>query len=248
MRLQIFGERNAGTNFIESLILRNFANVEKTSELGWKHWFPKNISIQDDGLLVVIVHRNPLDWTTSMYSTPWHVANEVRNLAFSEFIRVEWLSSECANAAKGWEKGSLQGKLEKDPKTGELFQNIFKLRAAKINAFESTKKMYPNAISLRYESVLENKKEFLVRFGNRFNLSRRDSVDFVDDYKGNGGGYISKWYFGLRKILRKRRRKLLLEGSADYLFFRSQIDWALEESIGYSIKYPHQCQHGGIDV
>lgn len=87
-RFQVLGERSSGTNFVSSLIAGN-VKISECNHLGWKHAVPHSQFLARD-LLVVVATRNPLDWLRSMHRKPWHSANHLRALEFSDFIRTEW--------------------------------------------------------------------------------------------------------------------------------------------------------------
>lgn len=86
-RLQAFGERSSGTNFVKRLIGRN-TPLSPTEELGWKHGFTQ-MTAESPNTLVVCVTRNAVDWAHSLHAKPWHCPPEMQRLAFSEFIRAE---------------------------------------------------------------------------------------------------------------------------------------------------------------
>ena len=90
-KIQIFGERNTGSNYLEKLVRINFPEIEISWEEGWKHWQdselfdPNNNYIGDSNTLFLLIVRNPYDWLRSMKNKPHHIENPSDN--FSEFIR-----------------------------------------------------------------------------------------------------------------------------------------------------------------
>ena len=85
--VQIFGERCSGTNYLTSLIRKNFADVEITKAFGGKHWFVKDhlprcrpnrstdhqcvrpLSDSDDTLFLVMFRVNP-DYVMVLFTDP----------------------------------------------------------------------------------------------------------------------------------------------------------------------------------
>ena len=95
-RYTVFGERNSGTNFLESIISKNF-HLNITWDYGYKHFFGWNeyhrnesiywatqvripagfsyhrMSNNSDDVLFFGIVRSPIQWLGSMYSKPWHL-------------------------------------------------------------------------------------------------------------------------------------------------------------------------------
>lgn len=87
---QVLGERSSGTNFLNALIASNTTLVPSTL-FGWKHGFPAARMIPRD-MVVFVSFRHPIPWLRSMHRKPWHAADELKALAFSDFIRAPWIT------------------------------------------------------------------------------------------------------------------------------------------------------------
>jgi hypothetical protein len=79
-KILIRGERCSGTNYLYSLIEKNF-NIELCSQLGWKHSyiniFNKNLH-NHEKYLVIFIFRNPIDWIGSLYQKLWHFEKSIK--------------------------------------------------------------------------------------------------------------------------------------------------------------------------
>ena len=90
-RFQVMGERCSGTNYLHSLMINN-TTLQRSEYLGWKHSFASAQFIPRD-LLPIVVFRNPNAWIKSMFRKPWHRAEGVRELPFSEWLRKPFTTS-----------------------------------------------------------------------------------------------------------------------------------------------------------
>lgn len=134
--LQVLGERNSGTNFVQTVMKRNLA-LAPTRILGWKHGFPHMLAVPNRVLVVAVV-RNPFDWSRSMHAKPWHAPAEMQRLEYSEFIRAPWESVVDRRDYFGLPEGDARLgaplQLDRHPLTGAAFANIFEMRNAKLEA------------------------------------------------------------------------------------------------------------------
>lgn len=92
-KIQVFGERNSGTNFLQEILLKN-TDIPLTWEYGWKH-FPNYDLLKedtDDTLFIVIV-RDLTTWLHSFQGTMHHVPDNIKSLQFSDFLKKKWISA-----------------------------------------------------------------------------------------------------------------------------------------------------------
>ncbi|KMK67528.1 hypothetical protein [Puniceibacterium sp. IMCC21224] len=133
-RVQVFGERSSGTNFVKRLIGRN-TSVQPIEDLGWKHGFAQMAAIPEDVLIVAVV-RDARAWALSMHAKPWHTPSAMQRLEFTDFLRTEWATIADRPryfpqvAALGGTGRPLQQ--DRHPITGRAFANLFALRRAKL--------------------------------------------------------------------------------------------------------------------
>ncbi len=175
--VQLFGERCSGTNFLSSLINKNFDSVIQTKDFGGKHWYIKDhyprcranqstdyqcvrsLNESDDTLFVVLF-RNPFDWLRSIQATPYH-AWQHSGLDFSAFIRKPWISSESSRVNLDWP----------DSAEGYWFieeaENILRLRAMKIWHLRNLQEVVKHVCYINYE-VLRDYNELIEKIGNSY--------------------------------------------------------------------------------
>jgi hypothetical protein len=223
-KIQIFGERCCGTNYLEHLLLANLEPIEITSQFGFKHCFHQEVIEETSDCLFVIIYRNPLDWLRAMHKTPYHAAFELRGIPFEDFIRKEWWC-QFDEDAEVTSDNPLYGKeimLERCPLTHKRFTSIMRLRTAKINNYESLKDKVDNSIYITLEELRTYPGDFINIVSDTFKI--RKSCNFADiiKYKGIGRPYIPTFYYPITV--------------ADLCHIMNESDIQLEESIGYDIK------------
>lgn len=127
--VQLWGERNSGTNALQYLVQQNFGIREiDFSRFGHKHMFMKHNSeargtrpspgiAQAAQSLVpaVVMVREPLEWLLAMHSRPHH-ANHLENTTLDQFVHSEW------NVARGKGGGGHD----------EYSRDILELRSVKV--------------------------------------------------------------------------------------------------------------------
>lgn len=232
-----FGERNSGTNYVQSLIVKNcvashsgrrLIGKDNHTLLGWKHGFPMMLGAPHD-VLAVVVHRAPLAWLHSMCRTPWHAAAHLHQLPFSQFIRQEWLAVVddtgfgVTEDAPIWHRELMT---ERDPQTGLRFANVMRLRTAKNSGFATLDHRFANVLRVTYESVLANPKGFLDALCATYALTRLPKFDPVihDRATPARGAYLPK---AVPPIC-----------AADLDFIRAELDLKAERALGYTLDAP----------
>jgi hypothetical protein len=224
-RIQIFGERCSGTNYLESLVKSNFNDIEITWDYGWKDFFPQNIDKNNhDDCLFLVIFRNPYDWLSSFHNNPHHVDKTLKNLTFSEFIRKEW---KCVyNSESGTKESDPNfGKemmFERNPETGDRFKNILEMRNYKVEAFLSLKNKVLNYEKFRYEDLRDN-PNILKGLSKEFKLKPKES-DIIPYtyYKDTNQIYQPKEYPPISIV--------------DRFYIRRHLDLRQEKSIGYNLR------------
>lgn len=119
-KVQIYGERCSGTNYLEQLLITNF-DIEITRNYGHKHFFGFNDLSGSDDVLFIGIIRNLPDWVNSFYRDKHHLPTRLRN-DVGAFLNDEFFSVH--------DDGSL---IETDInlETNEIYKNIFELRHVK---------------------------------------------------------------------------------------------------------------------
>ncbi len=232
--IQIFGERRSGTNYLTSLIRRNFKGVVITLDFGGKHWFVKNhfprgkpntttdnqcqrpLTDSSDTLFIVI-YKNPYGWLRSINRRPFH-GDGHWNLGFSEFIRKPWVSYTTEKLNPYWEENS------ENYYFIEEARNILDLRTQKINHFTAMTDSVDNICFLNYESLAAN-VDILEDIANRYDIGLKRSLIINDPYRAGSG---------------KKERVGFVPGkyneidAEDLKFIEENLDWDVERSIGYN--------------
>jgi hypothetical protein len=89
MLIKIYGERNSGTNFLNSIFERNFVKTHNTDIRGnviyyWKHDVPDNsIKKLDEKVVEIFIFRNLESWLVSMFYNSYELE---RKDTFIDFL------------------------------------------------------------------------------------------------------------------------------------------------------------------
>ena len=111
-KLFVIGERCSGTNYMNSLIMKNF-EISAFS-LGHKHfppWYelsqeyyqgnPQYYTFENtEDFLFVVIFRNAYDWVRSFNRTPWHAHTSFNHIPLSEFIRKPWIIKKAGSMVR----------------------------------------------------------------------------------------------------------------------------------------------------
>ena len=230
--IQIFGERCSGTNFVASLVNKNFRDVRITKEFGGKHWFIKDHyprcrpnqstdvqcvrSIEDDNsdTLFLCIFRNPFDWVRSLHSRPYHAYNHV-NLPLSQFMRKPWLSYEKSRVNRKW------------PIRDDNYwfideaMNILKLRSLKNEHWLGLQNVVDNFCMINYDALVNNNQE-LANITSQFQIEL-EQPEIIGEpiYIGRPGD----------KPYAPPKYPAFSEGDLEFL--QEELDWHLENQIGF---------------
>ncbi|GMH61937.1 hypothetical protein TrST_g1069 [Triparma strigata] len=87
-KIKIYGERNSGTNFLQTLLMQNcWATIlDPTYQHGWKHGYPdeSHVEKRDRPFAVyVFIVRDLNDWLHSTFKSPYHM---LRHDRFEDFV------------------------------------------------------------------------------------------------------------------------------------------------------------------
>lgn len=231
-KIQVFGERCSGTNYLEQLLARNFPSTPLVWDYGYKHFFPQAPFEHADDCLFIVLHREPIAWLRSLHRTPWHVAPPLRKLPFSAFIRHQWWCIWDAKSGKS-RRDPLFGTemmFERDPVTGDRFANVVQMREAKVRVWLSLCEQVRHGLSLRFEDLRNDPDGFTRRLTDEHGLQAAHGFQPVRRYKG------VKWYQGWKTRL--TRRPLAPVSDQDRDFIIGQLDRAVERAAGYDLPRP----------
>lgn len=222
-KIQLFGQRCSGTNYLEALLRENIHPDILTWDFGWKHWFCTDDRVGQPDHLFVVLYRHPVHWLQSLHRRPWHAGPELRDISFSEFIRHEWYSvfdedSSVTPDDPRWYT-DIPGDL--DPKTGRRFRHVIAMRNAKVQHFESFRDRFDNTCYLRYEDLRSDPEVTLRILAAQFSLPLKPEFQPVSAYKGSGDSYSPQHYDEIER--------------RDRLFILSRLKLLQEQAIGYPL-------------
>lgn len=218
-RFQVLGDRCSGTNFVASLIARNFPELGVTEELGWKHGFIDRRLASAPGLLSVVVYRHPVRWMQSVHRNPFQVARSLAVLPFSEFIRAEWRPVWIDEQPDGdVVETPIQGDMY--PHTTRRFENICRMRSVKITYQEELANLECQVAFVTYEAVNRRPLAILNALADAFGLHPVSKLKPVPEYKGTRG-------------FRYRPARYPAMDAADLAFVSEALDLEQERRIGY---------------
>ena len=186
-RIQVFGERCSGTNFVARTIERVFGEDVLTDAFGFKHWFVPDQLLFTADVLVLVVARSPHDWLRSLHRQPWHTTG-MAELPFSQFIRTPWASFwDEAFAGIDATHPMLGREMmhERDPATGQRFANPVALRTAKLRHWAGLTERAHNVALLGYEAIRHDTVGMLDEIAAITGLTRGPYRP-VSSYKGQG--------------------------------------------------------------
>ncbi|MDP5307431.1 hypothetical protein [Paracoccus spongiarum] len=219
----VMGERASGTNYLQWVIRENM-QVRPIALEYWKHGFP-TFDMIPEHLLIVVSYRNALSWLLSLYTSPWHASPQMQALGFSEFIRCPWETVIDNRFMRRRYQGTpmigrpLQA--DRHPITGRAFENVLRMRTAKMQALEGLRNRRCNVVYTRQEDVLKDTGACLDALCRSFGLSRRQA-ELSLPTKRLGG-----WPEGMKREAPKRI------SDDDLAFIRSQLDLGFEARLGY---------------
>ncbi len=236
--IQIYGERNSGTNYLHFLMEENIRNVKVGYKFGWKHGFAKIDEIKrhiQPSDLILCMFKDPYSWIVSMHGKPHH-APQLYKIPFSDFVRSEWVCYQGENYdVRDLEKDPVLPEQEmmheRNPETGERFENVAALRTGKNKRLIQLKREFPDQVHLlRYEDFL---------FTPRIKV-----CDVAADgrLRLKGPVKVSKGYFGKnpkktfdRKDYYENKEYFNHFTEEDLQYVNQFLDKDIEEELGYQI-------------
>lgn len=236
--IQIYGERNSGTNYLASLLKKNVLNCPEIGfKYGWKHGFIKEKELKKGHLeevLFILIFKDPYAWISSMHEKPHH-APQLYNMDFTNFIRSEWacyFGKNYRQRAETLAINPLDPKdeifIERHPVTKDRIENVVHLRNEKNKSFLSLDSRVPNVKYLRYEDLYVEPVNVLTEILYEYNISVEEKFENSTGYLGKNPKvtWERKQYYDDKKFL----DKYSLE---DLNFVNSILDFELEKKIGY---------------
>lgn len=206
--IEVFGERNSGTNYLKKLLEINLENVDLNhrDKVGWKHADCHNVG---KDWLIIVVYRNPITWLQAMHRAP-----QLKELSFSEFLTADWKCYLIPSFAKTKEQMQPY-MIEKH--LIESYQNIVHLRCEKIKLFETFKNRLQNVCYINYEALEAQPLKIIETIAKIYCLKTKNKLQNYLYYKGSKGIYKKRKY---RRITFRDCKKMIY-----------MLDWEIEKKL-----------------
>jgi hypothetical protein len=224
-KIIVRGERCSGTNYLHSLIKSNL-NINLSDDLGWKHsyinTFNKKLA-NNPNYLVIFIFRNPINWIQSFYKNAWHFEKREYGDGFKDIT--EFIQSKPKQIVKGLNEfkdfdETTELYWERNPFNLEIPKNICQLRNWKNENFLKSSNLLSNVEYIQYEKLYDDPKNYLDYINQKyFNIDYK--FKNVECYKGDEK----------QGFYQKNRYDRLSEENMEFII--SNLDWKLEERIGY---------------
>jgi len=213
------GERCSGTTYLSNLLIHNL-NIKVYKYQCWKHGYLQLNSLDDMAyeqfnVPTIFIFRDVFDWLRSFYLMPHHLEGAysgrwIKNISFSEFLRRE---------VKNFDDNNNERMLDKHPFHLRDPKNMLELRKWKIEHWLNYRTTGRPTYYLKYEDLRENPEKIIREINNLY-----FNVEFQFRnwtlYKSNQQKiYQPKQYFNI--------------SDDDYQFILDNVDWDLENKIGY---------------
>ena len=223
-RIQLYGERCSGTNYLNQLLYNNFPNIPIVQTFGGKHFHYQGSVEYADDCLFIVIYRNPFVWLQSFCRTPHHAALELRDIPFNQFLQKEWYSiwDEKADVFPDDPLYRKEIQEDRDPDTQQRYANVLMMRAGKIRNWQSLKQRVKHFLFVQYENLYANPIQFIDQIACQFQLEK--STSFVDVTSRRGKGQKAFVPRAYRPI-----------NGRDVHYIVENLDMAIEDGIGYNI-------------
>lgn len=113
--------------------------------------------------------------------------------------------------------------VERNPETGERYKNVFDLRAHKNRFYTTLPKRAKHVYFTTLEELEADHERVLRDIAQKYDLRLKDPIENVQTYKGMK-----------KKAFQKKTYEPISD--EDLTFMQSQIDWEMENTIGYSLE------------
>lgn len=223
-RVCVLGERVSGTSFLNSLISRNVPGL-KPIVFRHKHWFQNLDEIRradTSSVVFIYITREPISWLNSLCRTPFHAHNSLKNKELSDFIRTQWHSVEDNSSGVSQDSRLYGSEMlhERCPETGERFQNVLKMRSAKIRHTMRLQGIVDHFMHVDLSDIQAEPELFIAALCQLHNLRRCREFIPVDTVRGKG-----------RVLYKPTLYPELSPSDARYIL--QELDLGAEEMLGY---------------
>ena len=179
--VQIFGERNSGTNHLRKLVEENMHNPENflgsystnsnpentARRFGYKHYYADAEKIKENqsDTLFLVIYKNPYTWIRSTLHKPYHFKSCLNGKSIYDLPSVRLFGTD----SRGRQIPDVH------PESGENI-DIFELRHHKIQNWENLKNLVDNVAYINYETLLleptKTIQSILINYASLFKVSK----------------------------------------------------------------------------
>ncbi len=215
--IQIFGLRCSGTNYLNSLVIKNYRDVQIVSFLGHKHlWQAELKSRRKKPDIVIVISRNPYDWLRSIHREPHHCPDLIGK-SFSTFLRSPWR----AYLGKQWNhpSRSVRNAIKTKENLHEYFDSVIAMRNAKNAIFCSLKNTYENCVCIDLNALQQAPEQTLSFLTDRFGIELIGKFQNTKKFKKTDTAYKPK-----------ERVKI---SSSNLKHIHSHLDWEAESQLSH---------------
>jgi hypothetical protein len=182
----IYGERNSGTNFLETLITGQSYHLSHNiaafnipvinssiqeyfrSDYGHKHFFgfhDEEIKTASNVIFIGII-RNPYDWIMALNKSLHHIPPV--NHKIKDFLLNEWYSIQHNKQSTDYQKEFFR---DRDFCTGLRYKNIFAMRSKKLRyLYHTMPTLAKNYELIRYEDLCKDPWSIISRWSKKYYL------------------------------------------------------------------------------
>ena len=174
-KVQIYGERCSGTNYLEELLMINF-NVEIIWDYGWKHFFGHNDLSNSNDVLFIGIVRNLDDWINSLYREKHHLYIKHEDTLNDEEKLNHYLNSEHYSIDHN--ENNIEIMEDRNMYTKERYSNIFELRHIKNKyLIETLPTLVKNYCLIIHDNLINDFVNVMNNIKNN-NLEIKQNIEF----------------------------------------------------------------------
>lgn len=218
-KIQIFGLRCSGTNFLEKWLVNNFKEVEIVNHFAFKHlWnsqFLRPVN-SDDSIDIMVIVRNPYDWIRSMQREPHHCP-DLLGKSLENFVKTPLK----AYPGSSWncKISSIRDEV-KSMELLEYYDNILQMRNSKHKIFCNLIKN-KRAILINYELLRDNPDQLANKISSEFGYTPHQELVEIKTFKKTSQIY--------------KQKKVARIPQSIISFINKEIMWDQENYMGYDI-------------
>jgi hypothetical protein len=248
-RIFLLGERNSGTNYIESTLWRAFPTygregakaknvwpfVWKIPVLNFKHMWrhgpmteaeKEELSSTTTDAVWLLAVRSPCSWADKMFRKPYHMCPPNATDCGSSYIDIgdtSVFSSRLEFMRHSWSDNI---EARKHPEESYIYRNIFDLRRHKLELMRTLAELFPHRTRVvnlhRFQLNADHTIQNIVQ---QFNLKLSDS--YLNDPEQPAGHPI---------------QPEVCLSAEEWEFAQPHIDWDLERYFGFTPLDCHLCR------